>query len=177
MAVPFPNFRVSGHERLDFPRTSGGPSGGFRIGNSCAWCRSAHPVRLRPSMRRPAPDTTLTSSCSSPLAPRRSIAFLRFPSFLRNFSAIEWNSLRLRRFLRSLGRESWQKRKMSSEPREYRRHILMEANYFISQRTGLTFEDFAADETLRRAVVRSFEIMPPQQNLWVDSGSGSRPRV
>lgn len=120
---------------------------------------------------------TLTSSCSSPLAPRRSIAFLRLPSFLRNFSAIEWNSLRLRRFLRSLGRESWQKRKMSSEPREYRRHILMEANYFISQRTGLTFEDFAADETLRRAVVRSFEIMPPQQNLWVDSGSGSRPRV
>lgn len=38
---------------------------------------------------------------------------------------------------------------MSSDPREYVRHILVEANY----------EDFMADETLRRAVVRSLEII------------------
>ena len=48
---------------------------------------------------------------------------------------------------------------MSSEPREYLRHILVEADYLISQRTGLTFEDFAANQTLRRAVVRSLEII------------------
>jgi uncharacterized protein with HEPN domain len=48
---------------------------------------------------------------------------------------------------------------MSSEPRDYLRHILVEADYLISQRTGLTFEDFTADETLRRAVVRSLEII------------------
>ena len=47
---------------------------------------------------------------------------------------------------------------MSSEPHEYLRHILVEANYLIS-RTGLKFEDFVADETLRRAVVRSLEII------------------
>ena len=83
----------------------------------------------------PGLTATLTSWCSSPLAPRRSIAFLHFPNFLRNVSGAGWNSLQLRHFLRSLGRESWQKRKMSSEPREYLRHILVEASYLISQRT------------------------------------------
>jgi len=48
---------------------------------------------------------------------------------------------------------------MSSDPHEYLRHILMEANYLVSQRTRLKFEDFVADETLRRAVVRSLEII------------------
>lgn len=48
---------------------------------------------------------------------------------------------------------------MSSEPREYLRHILVEADYLASVRTGLKFGDFAADETLRRAVVRSLEII------------------
>ena len=48
---------------------------------------------------------------------------------------------------------------MSSEPREYVRHILVEANYLLSCSAGLRFEDFLADETLRRAVVRSLEII------------------
>jgi uncharacterized protein with HEPN domain len=48
---------------------------------------------------------------------------------------------------------------MSFEPREYLRHILVEATYLITLRTGLKFEDFLADETLRRAVVRSLEII------------------
>ena len=48
---------------------------------------------------------------------------------------------------------------MSSEPREYLRHILAEADYLLSQWAGLTFEDFVADETLRRAVVRSLETL------------------
>ena len=41
---------------------------------------------------------------------------------------------------------------MSSEPREYLRHILVEVDYLISQRGGLTLEDFVGDETLRRAL-------------------------
>ena len=48
---------------------------------------------------------------------------------------------------------------MFSDPREYLRHILAEADYLISRRTGLKFEDFVADETLRRAVVRRLEII------------------
>jgi uncharacterized protein with HEPN domain len=46
---------------------------------------------------------------------------------------------------------------MSSEPREYLRHILIEATYLLSCKAR--FDDFIADETLRRAVVRSLEII------------------
>lgn len=48
---------------------------------------------------------------------------------------------------------------MSFEPRDYLRHILVEADYLVAQRTGLKFEEFVADETLRRAFVRSLEII------------------
>jgi uncharacterized protein with HEPN domain len=48
---------------------------------------------------------------------------------------------------------------MSYEPRDYLRHILVEADYLIGQCTGLSFEAFAVDETLRRAFVRSLEII------------------
>src|SRR5438874_4220963 len=48
---------------------------------------------------------------------------------------------------------------MSFEPREYVRHILVETDFLLSHRNGVTFEIFVADETLRRAVVRSLEII------------------
>lgn len=48
---------------------------------------------------------------------------------------------------------------MSFEPREYLRHMLAEADYLIGQSEGLTFERFEADETLRRAFVRSLEVI------------------
>jgi len=48
---------------------------------------------------------------------------------------------------------------MSFEPREYLRHILIEAEYLIQHSQGLTFERFEADETLRRAFVRSLEVI------------------
>ena len=48
---------------------------------------------------------------------------------------------------------------MFFEPREYLRHILVEASYLLSCSAGLRFENFLADETLRRAVVRSLEII------------------
>jgi uncharacterized protein with HEPN domain len=46
---------------------------------------------------------------------------------------------------------------MSFEPRDYLRHILVEADYLICQSDGLSFESFSADETLRRAFVRSLD--------------------
>jgi hypothetical protein len=40
---------------------------------------------------------------------------------------------------------------MSFEPRDYLRHIVVEADYVIGQSVGLSFDVFSADETLRRA--------------------------
>lgn len=48
---------------------------------------------------------------------------------------------------------------MSFAPREYLSHILVEADYLVGRSEGLTFQTFAADETLRRAFVRSLEII------------------
>ena len=48
---------------------------------------------------------------------------------------------------------------MSFEPRDYLRHILVETDYLIGRSEGLSFEAFSADETLRRAFVRSLEII------------------
>ncbi len=48
---------------------------------------------------------------------------------------------------------------MSFEPRDYLRHIVVEADYLIGQTAGLSFEAFVTDETLRRAFVRSLEII------------------
>lgn len=48
---------------------------------------------------------------------------------------------------------------MSFEPRDYLRHILVEADYLIGRSDGLSFDTFAGDETLRRAFVRSLEII------------------
>lgn len=48
---------------------------------------------------------------------------------------------------------------MSFEPRDYLRHILVEANYLVAQTAGLKRDEFMANETLRRAFVRSLEII------------------
>jgi uncharacterized protein with HEPN domain len=48
---------------------------------------------------------------------------------------------------------------MSLEPRDYLRHILIEADYLIQQSVKLSVGEFLADETLRRAFVRSLEII------------------
>jgi uncharacterized protein with HEPN domain len=48
---------------------------------------------------------------------------------------------------------------MSFEPRDYLRHILVEADYLIAQSSGVTAERFMGDETLQRAFVRSLEII------------------
>jgi uncharacterized protein with HEPN domain len=48
---------------------------------------------------------------------------------------------------------------MSFEPGDYLRHILVEVEYLLDQSHDLSFERFATDETLRRAFVRSLEVI------------------
>jgi uncharacterized protein with HEPN domain len=49
---------------------------------------------------------------------------------------------------------------MSKEPVEYLKHIRDESSYILSVITpGKTKDDFLADETLKRAVIRSLEII------------------
>ena len=44
-------------------------------------------------------------------------------------------------------------------PLEYLRHIQDEAEYLMSQTQGLSKDEFVGDETLKRAFVRSIEII------------------
>jgi uncharacterized protein with HEPN domain len=48
---------------------------------------------------------------------------------------------------------------MSFQPLDYLRHILAEADYLLATARELRQEDFLADATLRRAFVRSFEVI------------------
>jgi len=48
---------------------------------------------------------------------------------------------------------------MSHSPLEYLRHILDEMAYLSNQAQGLSKDDFLRDETLKRAFVRSLEII------------------
>jgi uncharacterized protein with HEPN domain len=46
-----------------------------------------------------------------------------------------------------------------SPPIEYLQHILAEADYIVEHSTDLARDEFLADETLKRAFVRSIEII------------------
>lgn len=48
---------------------------------------------------------------------------------------------------------------MPKEPKEFLRHIQDECSYLISVSENLDFNLFVEDETLKRAVVRSLEII------------------
>jgi uncharacterized protein with HEPN domain len=48
---------------------------------------------------------------------------------------------------------------MSLSPLEYLQHILDETDYLISETQGLNHAQFIQDETLKRAFVRSIEII------------------
>lgn len=49
---------------------------------------------------------------------------------------------------------------MSKEPIEYLKHILDESSYILSVITSeTTKDDFLSDETLKRAIIRSLEII------------------
>jgi len=66
---------------------------------------------------------------------------------------------------------------MSFEPRDYLRHILVEVEYLLDQSRTLTYERFAADETLRRAFVRSLEIIGEAVKNLPDEFRASHPEV
>ena len=66
---------------------------------------------------------------------------------------------------------------MSYEPRDYLRHILVEADYLIGHSTGLTFDQFVANETLRRAFVRSLEIIGEAATKIPDDVRAQHPAV
>lgn len=48
---------------------------------------------------------------------------------------------------------------MSFEPREFLRHILAEANYLLEHSRNISRTEYLQNETLRRAFVRSLEII------------------
>ena len=48
---------------------------------------------------------------------------------------------------------------MSFEPGDYLRHILAETEYLVQESKGITAGQFQSDETLKRAFVRSLEII------------------
>lgn len=48
---------------------------------------------------------------------------------------------------------------MSLPGAEYLRHILEEVDYLVTHSQGVTHDQFLKDETLRRAFVRSLEII------------------
>ena len=66
---------------------------------------------------------------------------------------------------------------MSFEPRDYLRHILVEAEYLIDRSADLSFEAFVADETLRRAFVRSLEIIGEAAKKVPDDFRSTHPTV
>ena len=65
---------------------------------------------------------------------------------------------------------------MSFESRDYLRHILVEADYLVGRSAGLSYEVFAADETLRRAFVRSLEIIGEAAKMSRRTSGRSIPR-
>ena len=66
---------------------------------------------------------------------------------------------------------------MSFEPHDYLRHILVEVEYLLNQSQTLTYERFAADETLWRAFVRSLEIIGEAVKNLPDELRASHPEV
>ena len=66
---------------------------------------------------------------------------------------------------------------MSFEPRDYLRHILVEIDYLSGQSGGLTIEAFRANETLRRAFVRSIEIIDEAAKKVPESYRAQHPEI
>jgi uncharacterized protein with HEPN domain len=66
---------------------------------------------------------------------------------------------------------------MSFEPRDYLRHILIEADYLVGRSADVTFDTFIADETLRRAFVRSLEVIGEAAKKVPDEFRAANPGV
>ncbi len=66
---------------------------------------------------------------------------------------------------------------MSFEPSDYLRHILAEVEYLLDQSRTLNYERFVTDPTLRRAFVRSLEIIGEAVKNLPDEFRASHPEV
>jgi uncharacterized protein with HEPN domain len=66
---------------------------------------------------------------------------------------------------------------MLFEPRDYIRHILTETDFLLHESEGLSREDFLANETLRRAFVRSLEIIGEASKRLPASFRDAHPQV
>lgn len=66
---------------------------------------------------------------------------------------------------------------MSFEPREYLRHMLAEADYLLRSSQSLSRDQFRGDETLKRAFVRSLEIIGEAAKKVPDEFRAEHPQV
>jgi len=66
---------------------------------------------------------------------------------------------------------------MSFEPLEYLRHIVAEADYLAEQTLSISKEAFLKNETLRRAFVRSLEVIGEAAKKLPDEFRAQYPQV
>ena len=66
---------------------------------------------------------------------------------------------------------------MSLSPREYIRHIFDEIDYILSQVPTTDFESFSQDATLKRAFVRSLEIIGEAVKKIPDDYRSKQPEI
>lgn len=66
---------------------------------------------------------------------------------------------------------------MSFEPLEYLRHIVAEADYLTERTASMSKDDFLKDETLRRAFVRSLEVIGEASKKVPDEFRARHPQV
>jgi uncharacterized protein with HEPN domain len=66
---------------------------------------------------------------------------------------------------------------MSFEPLEYLRHIVAEADYLTEQTSAISKDEFLNDETLRRAFVRSLEVIGEAAKKLPDDFRARHPQV
>lgn len=66
---------------------------------------------------------------------------------------------------------------MSKIPTEYLSHILDEANYLLEESQDIDKSQFLADETLKRAFVRSIEIIGEASKNIPDEFCNSNPQI
>lgn len=66
---------------------------------------------------------------------------------------------------------------MSFEPLEYLRHIVAEADYLTEHTASMSKDDFLKNETLRRAFVRSLEVIGEASKKVPDEFRARYPQV